>query len=175
MNIIKDSIYHILFVGLLSAYSVQVCPHASGMGFVILTMNFLIIAAVFFGIRRFVCYASKRSGRFHIVYDLSHFFLIGLLVGFYNYLFREFPIESAYKIVVGALILGFFTTVIAALERPFHPEKKKTSFITTISIFFFVLISLLSIIWILLVVEDVRVFDELLNGSMGKFPTRHCD
>lgn len=97
---------------------------------------------------------------------MTYFVIIGLFVGIYNYLFREFPIESALKIISGALVLGTLNALIFQLELPFKRTAKRNSFINNIALFAASILALISIVWILLIIEDVNIFRSVQNGSM---------
>lgn len=98
--------------------------------------------------------------------NLTYFLAIGIFVGIYNFLFREFPIESALKIISGALVLGTLNSAIYQLELPFQRSSKRVSFINRIALFSASILGLISIVWILLIVEDINIFRSIQNGSM---------
>lgn len=98
--------------------------------------------------------------------NLTYFLAIGIFVGIYNFLFREFPIESALKIISGALVLGTLNSAIYQLELPFQRSSKRVSFINRIALFSLTILGLISIVWILLIVEDINIFRSVQNGSM---------
>lgn len=165
MTFIKDILYNLLFALVLTLYSVQVCPHVSGLGILITGVSFTLIVSPLFLIRRFIVKKTiQKSTNFWI--NLSYFTLIGLFVGLYNYLFRQFPIESTMKIVSGALVLGALSAAIFQLEEPFHRSKSRVSFLNLIALFAISLLGLISIVWTLLIVEDINIFQSVQNGSM---------
>ncbi|MDG1334026.1 MAG: adenylate/guanylate cyclase domain-containing protein [Crocinitomicaceae bacterium] len=165
MTYIKDILYNLLFALVLTLYSVQVCPHVSGLGILITGVSFTLVVSPLFLIRRFIVKKTRqKSTNFWI--NLSYFTLIGLFVGLYNYLFRQFPIESAMKIVSGALVLGALNAAIFQLEEPFHRSKSRVSFLNLIALFAISLLGLISVVWTLLIVEDINIFQSVQNGSM---------
>ena len=98
--------------------------------------------------------------------NLTFFLAVGIFVGTYNLLFRQFPTESALKIISGALVLGALNSAIYQLELPFKRSEKRVSFINRIALFSASILALLSVVWILLIVEDINIFRSVQNGSM---------
>jgi len=132
---------------------------------IITVASFSVLLLPMLLLRRFLC---SKTTKVYLKYSIVffHFLIIGSLTGVYNYLFREFPIESAFKIVSGALVLGLLIATIYQLEEPFIRTKTKTSFLNRIFVFAVLNLALISVVWILLVIEDINIFRSVQNGSM---------
>ena len=166
MTITKEIYYNIIFAALLSLYSVQVCPHVSGLGLLWTGVSFILFLIPLATIR--FLFIQKNKSRQHSMFwiNLGYFIIIGLFVGLFNFLYREFPIESAYKIIVGAVILSALNATIYSLESSFKRTKKRISFVNNIAVFVILIIALTGVVWILLILEDINLFNSVQNGSM---------
>lgn len=165
MTLIKDITYNFLFAVVLTIYSVQVCPHVSGLGILITGVSFLFFVIPLFFLRRQLVKRTRVASSIFWI-NLTYFLAVGIFVGIYNFLFREFPMESALKIISGALVLGALNSAIYQLELPFQRSAKRVSFINRIALFSASILALLSVVWILLIVEDINIFRSVQNGSM---------
>lgn len=63
-------------------------------------------------------------------------------------------------------MLGALNSVIYQLELPFQSTINRVSFINQIALFSILILGLLSIVWVLLIVEDINIFQSVQNGSM---------
>ena len=165
MKLHKDIIYNLLFVCILAVYSVEVCPHVSKLGFLITMISFFCVIGPLFIVKRSI---TKRSNsKLHVfLVNFIYFGIIGIAVGLFNFIFRSFPIESAFKMMTGAFYLGALTAVICILEEPFKETQKRISFINRVSLFLLLSLALIGTIWILLMKENLSVFDAVQHGSM---------
>lgn len=165
MKLKRDIIYNLLFVSILSIYAVEVCPHVSELGLLITIASFFVILIPLFLIR--YQFSKKQKNKdIEFAFNLSYFSLIGLIVGLFNFSYREFPIESAFKIVTGAIILGIINALIYSLESPFVKTKNRISFVNRLTIFFSLILALICAVWILLMKENLSLFNAIENGSM---------
>ena len=166
MTITKEIYYNVVFAFLLSLYSVQVCPHVSGLGLIWTGVSFMLFMIPLSIVRLILLKKIKNRKPSLFWVNLSYFAIIGLFVGLYNFLYREFPIESAYKIIVGAVILSALNATIYSLESSYFRTKKRISFIYNIAAFFLLIIALTGVIFVLLIMEDINLFNSVQNGSM---------
>lgn len=165
MNLKKDLIYNVIFMTIISIYGVEVCPHVSKLGLALTGLSFLVVILPLFIIRKLLSIRNNNKTQLFLV-NFSYFTIIGICVGLFNYVYRYYPIESALKIIVGAFCLGILNSLIYSLEAPFIETPKRYSFTNRVSIFFFLILLLIAAIWILLVKQNLALFDEVQNGSM---------
>ena len=165
MPLFRDFLYHIIFALILTFYSVQVCPHVSKLGMIITAISFTAVILPMIYLRRYLVNKFD-SDQIKFSITFFHFITIGIITGLYNYSFREFPIESTFKIITGAIILGVLNSTIFQLESPQIFSKNKRSFLDKILAFAILNFTTISIVWILLVVEDINIFNAVENGSM---------
>lgn len=165
MTLKKDILYNSLFISILSIYAVEVCPHVSKLGLLITCISFLIVLVPLFVLRYQISNRTKNKTRLFII-NLSYFVVIGIVVGLFNFLHREYPIESALKIITGALFIGIINSIIYSLEYPFIKTKLRMSFISRISLFLVLILVMIGTVWVLLMKENLSLFNAVQNGSM---------
>lgn len=165
MTLKKDILYNSLFISILSIYAVEVCPHVSKLGLLITCISFLIVLVPLFILRYQISSRTKNKTRLFII-NLSYFVIIGIVVGLFNFLHREYPIESALKIITGALFIGIINSIIYSLEYPFIKTKIRMSFISRISLFLVLILVMIGTVWVLLMKENLSLFNAVQNGSM---------
>ena len=134
MNIKKDILYNITFISIISIYSIEVCPHVSKLGLILTGTSFFAILLPLFILRMWISKSTRNSKKMFLI-NFTHFLVAGIIVGLFNYLYRSFPIESALKMITGALCLGVLNSIIYALEEPFVKTKQRISFINRTSFF----------------------------------------
>ena len=161
----KDLIYNVIFMTIISIYCVEVCPHVSKLGLTLTGLSFLAVILPLFIIRKLLSKRINNKTDLFLI-NLSYFTIIGICVGLFNYVYRYYPVESALKIIVGAFCLGIINALIYSLEAPFIETQKRYSFTNRISISFSMIFLLIAAIWILLVKQNLDLFDEVQNGSM---------
>ena len=165
MNTTRDFIYNIIFIAIISIYGIEVCPHVSKLGLTLTGLSFLLVVLPLFIARILISKRNNNSYRQFII-DFSYFAIVGTFVGLFNYIYRDYPIESALKIIVGALSLGTLNAIIYSLEAPFLKTINRFSFTSRISLFLSLILILIGAVWILLVKQNLNLFDEVQNGSM---------
>ena len=165
MGIKKDLLYNLIFMTIISIYCVEVCPHVSQLGLTITAISFLVILVPLFFLRNRFTKRLESSSKLFIT-NFIYFIGTGIIVGLFNFLYHSFPIESTLKIIVGAFTLGTLNAIIYTLESPFKPSEKRFSFANRISIFMSGILILIGIVWILLIKQNLSLFDQVQNGSM---------
>ena len=165
MNIKKDILYNITFISIISIYSIEVCPHVSKLGLILTGTSFFAILLPLFILRMWISKSTRNSKKMFLI-NFTHFLVAGIIVGLYNYLYRSFPIQSALKMITGALCLGVLNSIIYALEEPFVKTKQRISFINRTSFFLALILILIGAVWILLIKQNLTLFNAVQNGSM---------
>jgi class 3 adenylate cyclase len=165
MSLKKDIFYNIVFITIISIYCIEVCPHVSKLGLRVTGTSFLVVLLPLFILRIRISKSTRNSKKIFLT-NLTYFLVAGTIVGLFNYLYRSFPIESALKMITGAICLGVLNSIIYALEEPFIKTKERISFINRTSFFLALILLLIGVVWILLIKQNLTLFDAVQNGSM---------
>ncbi len=130
MSIRLPQYYSALSIVILSIYGIAVCPFIDSLP----AINVVLEMAVAFTLqtslqifltRKFVePFPIRRRSFQQFKSDISTYLLTGAGLGLFNNFFYGFPLESATKVMVGAITLGLFASIDNALVRGRYDFEK---------------------------------------------------
>ena len=164
----RTAIHYLLAMTLLSVYGIQVCPFLDSLTPLQLLLPIIVAFAIQAIIRAAIekqikAQSLKEQVSVQFKIDLGLFLTSGLLLGVYNTLIHNFPIESGGKVLIGMSILGFLVACELALFREYqlaqylsrhnlHIEPDDTPYPLTQKFSWFAVICSLSVIGVVFLV-----------------------
>jgi len=118
---IQIAIQYLIIVVLICFYGIQVCPFIESLSVYQIATSLVSVIALQFIVKRnlFHKYLSRLSiakvSKYVFILELSLFFFTSLVLTFYNSFVYGFPISSGLKLMLGLLVLGFFSAIIFSL------------------------------------------------------------
>ena len=118
----RTFIHYFIAMTLFSIYGVQVCPFLDSLTTVQLLLP-IFVTFILQGLLRFLLEAKikkqplKQQVSYQFKVDLGLFLSCSVLLGMYNTLIYNFPLESAGKVVVGLAVLGYLISCELALYK----------------------------------------------------------
>jgi len=182
------AIQYLIIVVLICFYGIQVCPFIESLSIYQFAASLFGMIALQFIIKRTLYhkYLSQFSiakvSRYLFILELSLFLFTSLVLTFYNTLVYSFPIGSGLKLMLGLLVLGFFSAIIFSLawekrlidsskvskqqiplEENYFPISQKLTFFVSLLIFGTMAVLLLvlnkDLDWIAQLGSDVSLFE----------------
>ncbi len=119
---LKHSLQYFISAIIFILYGVQVCPFLESLERSFFTS---VVIALFVGmlvlriliLQKNVAETPQAILKKQFIIDLSIFFLGGLILAIGNQIVYQFPIEASVRVIIGFMILGFFTSMLLLLQK----------------------------------------------------------
>jgi adenylate cyclase len=121
---------------LLSFYGIAVCPYIDSLPPYVVVLIFIAafslhgLMSVVVSVKLIDSSPVDERAFKQFWFELGLYIATGLILGLFNFLIFDFPLESGLKVVVGTLSIGLFASIDNALhrERCMFSERKTTSY-----------------------------------------------
>lgn len=125
----RTSLHYFIALVLFSVYGIQVCPFLESLTTLQLLLPIILTFAAQLGLRlvlesRVQALSPKQQVKQQFKLDVGLFVAGAVVLGGYNTLVHNFPLESAGKVLVGMTVLGYFIACELALYREYSLAKE---------------------------------------------------